>query len=118
MGIASFGAIASIGLKSQLSKIVDKHELGKVFSFTSCIEALTPLIATTLFTNIFAKTINYYAGMCYEVVAILMVLPVGICIWIMLLERHYRKKNIEVSSDVYDKDLSNTDLESHTKTRF
>ena len=49
------GMIASSG-KSLVSKIVSEDEVGKVFSLLSCLEAVSNLVGTVIFTNIYTAT--------------------------------------------------------------
>ena len=62
MAIAGIGGTGLVCSKSHLSKIVDRDEMGKVMSFLSTLETISPMIFTTVFTYIFKYTIDTYPG--------------------------------------------------------
>ncbi|KAG8173136.1 hypothetical protein JTE90_024818, partial [Oedothorax gibbosus] len=60
------GALANtvgIGIKSRISKLVHKDELGRTFSFLGMVEALTPLFGTVLFLQIYNASVNFFPGL-------------------------------------------------------
>ncbi|CAG2101156.1 unnamed protein product [Medioppia subpectinata] len=78
------GGVASIGIRSHFSKIIRLDELGKVFSGLSAIEALTPLISAALFTGIFNATMDSMPGLSLIVLALILMIPFGVVLWIHL----------------------------------
>ncbi|XP_071441290.1 probable peptidoglycan muropeptide transporter SLC46 [Hetaerina americana] len=60
--IAIFGDTASPVSRSILSKSVPQDELGKVFSLTASLEALTPLASSPLYTLLYNKTLHAFPG--------------------------------------------------------
>ncbi|XP_046384244.1 tetracycline resistance protein, class C-like isoform X2 [Ischnura elegans] len=60
--IAVFGDISSPVSRSILSKNAPQDELGKVFSLTASLEALTPLASSPLYTLLYNKTLHTFPG--------------------------------------------------------
>ena len=82
MPIGSIGGVASIGTRSHLTKIVGRDEIGKVLSFISALDTLTPMIASTFFAYLFKYTIDTYPGTVYQVTAFLVLIPIYVLMWI------------------------------------
>ena len=57
-----FGGMTSIMVRSILSKLVPKQELGKVFTFVACGETATPIIASALYSYIYVSTQKDFPG--------------------------------------------------------
>jgi PCFT/HCP family folate transporter-like MFS transporter 1/3 len=76
--------MTSIAIRSKLSKLVTKDELGKVFSLLATLESITPLIASLFFTYLFKWSLNFFPGLTFEVCAALMIIPLLSMIWIDL----------------------------------
>jgi MFS-type transporter involved in bile tolerance (Atg22 family) len=76
------GGIASIGIRSHFSKIIERHELGKVFSCLAAIEAVTPLMSASFFTTIFNATMDSMPGLSLILVALILIIPFGVVLWI------------------------------------
>ena len=61
-------AICFPPIRSQISKSVSPHELGKVYAMLSSVESLVPIITTLMFTRVYTATrvMDYpLSGMCY-----------------------------------------------------
>ena len=59
-------AIIPIGTRSKLSKIVNENESGKVFSFLSTCETISPVLGSLLYAAIFSLSVNSYLGLTYH----------------------------------------------------
>ena len=57
-----FGGMTSIMVRSMLSKIVPRQELGKVFTFVACGETATPIMASALYSYIYVSTQKEFPG--------------------------------------------------------
>ncbi|XP_064462920.1 uncharacterized protein LOC135373761 isoform X2 [Ornithodoros turicata] len=83
VGIPTF--LGSVGIRTHLSKIVEGHEVGKVFSFFACFESILPIAGEVVFTKIFQWSLDFFPGMVYLTAAALSfcaVLLIGYCIHI------------------------------------
>ncbi|CAG2104672.1 unnamed protein product, partial [Medioppia subpectinata] len=78
----NMGAVGSIGIRSHYSKIVKAHELGKVFSLLAAIEAVSPLVASFIFSSLFNATMDTMPGLSLLVVALVLVYPIVVVTWI------------------------------------
>jgi hypothetical protein len=76
------GAITNVGMRSHLSRIVDKDELGKVFSLIASLDATAPLLASVFFTLIFTQTLDFFPGAVFEATAVMLFVPLFVMIWI------------------------------------
>jgi hypothetical protein len=76
------GAITNVGMRSHLSTIVDKDELGKVFSLIASVDATAPLVASVFFTLIFTQTLDFFPGAVFEATALMLFVPLSVMIWI------------------------------------
>ncbi|GAV04643.1 hypothetical protein RvY_14901 [Ramazzottius varieornatus] len=66
-------------LRSLLSGLVDRGEIGKIMSFISSCQSVTPLFASVIFTSMFAATSSWWPGLCFVVGAFVLV-PVLACL--------------------------------------
>ncbi|KAI1280613.1 Solute carrier family 46 member 3 [Halotydeus destructor] len=85
--IGTLTPVAMIASRSFLSKLVTQDEGGTVFAILSCLEAVVPLIATSLFTGIFNDTIDTMPGLVYQCAGALLVIPLIGYLWV---DHHYR----------------------------
>jgi len=79
--VAIIAATPTIVIRSQISKIVPKSEIGKVFSLLSSLENCVPLFITPIVTEIYQGTLAYFPGAfflfsssCYALACILLVI--------------------------------------------
>lgn len=70
----SLFGLATISIRTKLSKVVPEEEIGKIFSFISTFESIVPFVGTFLFTSIFSATISFYPGLVYQTAAGLILL--------------------------------------------
>ena len=64
--------MVNVSINSQLTKIFDKHEFGKILSIITVAQCLVPLISSPLFGLIYKATLETFEGMyLLTVVAIL-----------------------------------------------
>ena len=80
--LASIGSVITIGMRSKLSKIVNKDELGKVFSLVSTFETTAPTISSLIYTTIFSFSINFYPGLVFHFSALFLIIPFVSMMWI------------------------------------
>jgi hypothetical protein len=72
----ALGSVTSVGLRSYLSKIVERTELGKVFSLMSALESISTGLAPAIFTNIFRATIDTIPGICFVINGSLLIVSI------------------------------------------
>jgi PCFT/HCP family folate transporter-like MFS transporter 1/3 len=80
--VGGLGSVASVGIRSHFSKIVEHKELGKVFSLMSAIDAVVPLIASSIFTTVFRATMDTMPGLSFIITGGLLLIPFMIMMWI------------------------------------
>uniref|UniRef100_A0A8D9BUR0 Solute carrier family 46 member 3 n=1 Tax=Cacopsylla melanoneura TaxID=428564 RepID=A0A8D9BUR0_9HEMI len=69
--INMFGCCLGPLVRSYLSKIIPKEDLGKVFALTASAESLTPLAASPLYTYVYNSTITFLPGCVYYLSSVL-----------------------------------------------
>ncbi|KAG8189479.1 hypothetical protein JTE90_018131 [Oedothorax gibbosus] len=79
----SLSTAGVIGVKSRISKLVHKDELGRAFSFLGIFEALTPLFGTLLFLQIYNASVNTFPGLPFAASAVLLVPSAIMYMWMM-----------------------------------
>jgi len=62
-------SLASIVIRSMLSKCVNKSDLGKIYSLLGSLEAAVPLLAAPLFTVVYNSTLETFPGAVFLVQA-------------------------------------------------
>jgi len=77
--------LSAIVIRSILSKVVVKSELGKIFSMVASLEAAVPLFAAPLFTFVYNHTLESFPGAVFLVQASLFVLSCLIFIHLYFL---------------------------------
>ncbi|CAG2163228.1 unnamed protein product [Oppiella nova] len=82
VAIGSVSGMVSVAIRSKMSKLVKKEELGKVFSLLSTLESVSPLLASLVFTFIFEWSLDFFPGLTYEISAALMIVPLIAMVWI------------------------------------
>ncbi|XP_054724400.1 solute carrier family 46 member 3-like [Uloborus diversus] len=78
---------ALLACQSRISKLVCNEDLGKIFSFVSTAESLSPILASVMLAQIFRSSLDFFPGMSYAVVALFLVLPMAVFIWMTRLQK-------------------------------
>lgn len=73
--------LAPLAIRSGISKIVEKDELGRVFSFLATCESVIPLAGKVLITKVFNATININPSVAYLMTVGFFFLPLATFIW-------------------------------------
>ncbi|XP_074603369.1 uncharacterized protein LOC141856837 [Brevipalpus obovatus] len=79
-----FTEMMSISFRTIAAKLISSDEYGQVFTVLSCIQSSATMSSSILYTGIFNNTINWYPGMVYHMVALMMFMPYLVLIWIDL----------------------------------
>ncbi|CAG2067194.1 unnamed protein product [Timema podura] len=64
-GVGFLNNISSPLCRAIIANSVQPHEVGKVFSLTTSLEAITPLVAGPIYTLLYNSTLNYFPGALY-----------------------------------------------------
>jgi MFS-type transporter involved in bile tolerance (Atg22 family) len=86
-------ALAQIGFKTHIGKIVARDELGQVFTLMAIIDASAPIIASSLFTILFKVTIDKFPGTCFLILAFMSLIPIIIAMGIDILRLSQAKRD-------------------------
>ncbi|KFM74722.1 Proton-coupled folate transporter, partial [Stegodyphus mimosarum] len=73
--------LGNLAVRSLISKLVDKDELGRVFSFLATCEAIVPLMASAIIARVFNATVRTFPGACFLVATMFLMLPLGTFVW-------------------------------------
>lgn len=76
---------AGIAIRSRLSKLVNKDELGRAFSLLATCESVTPLLGTLAFVQIYNSSLNLFPGLAFACAAVFLVPCIFIFGWMMHL---------------------------------
>ena len=63
------GGIDTTPLRSLLSKMVQPTEFGKIFTFAGVSFSLARLVTSSIYQEIYADTVEFYAGLVYLIAA-------------------------------------------------
>ncbi|XP_071038050.1 uncharacterized protein [Parasteatoda tepidariorum] len=100
-------ACGGIAVRSRMSKLVSKQELGKVFSLLATCESLTPVLGTISMTQIYNSSVHFYPGLAYASAAIFLIPATIIFAWMTSLsyiqyqESETAKKSKELKEVVH-----------------
>lgn len=90
--IEIFNGTSFIAMRSMVSKLVDKEELGKVNSLFGVAEAMMPLVYAPMYTTIYGATIKSFPGAFFLLGGGLTVPAVLIFIWLYMVGKREDKK--------------------------
>ncbi|XP_035213559.1 proton-coupled folate transporter-like isoform X1 [Stegodyphus dumicola] len=76
-------ACGNIAVRSRISKLVNRMELGRVFSLLATCEALTPVLGTTCMLQLYNWSASFYPGLPYAIAAVFLIPSALIFIWMM-----------------------------------
>ncbi|XP_069747634.1 lysosomal proton-coupled steroid conjugate and bile acid symporter SLC46A3 isoform X2 [Narcine bancroftii] len=65
-------------LRSMLSKLVLPCDQGALFAIIACLQTISSAISTIIFNNVYAATVEQFAGFGFLLAACLCIIPVGI----------------------------------------
>ncbi|CAK1544116.1 unnamed protein product [Leptosia nina] len=87
--IEIFNGTSFIAMRSMVSKLVDKDELGKVNSFFGVAEAMMPLVYAPMYTSVYTATIKTFPGAFFLLGGGLTVPAVLIFLWLYLANKKF-----------------------------
>ncbi|KAG8197091.1 hypothetical protein JTE90_004356 [Oedothorax gibbosus] len=74
---------AGIAVRSRISKLVSRQELGRVFSLLAFCESFTPVLGTISMTQIYNSSLHFYPGLPYAAAAVFLIPSAFIFAWMM-----------------------------------
>ncbi|XP_059139022.1 proton-coupled folate transporter-like [Physella acuta] len=80
--VGSAAGVITSGLRSILSKAVCDDETGKVFALASSAETLAKLLGSVVFVNIYAATLDIWAGLAYISAALVTLVLIILMVWL------------------------------------
>jgi MFS transporter, PCFT/HCP family, solute carrier family 46 (folate transporter), member 1 len=87
-GICLFKILTAPMCRSLIATVVPNNEIGKVFSLTSSFEAVSSLIASPLYTYIYAKTFMTFAGAFFLITAGVYVISLVLIYCVMRMKQN------------------------------
>ncbi|GBL88067.1 Proton-coupled folate transporter [Araneus ventricosus] len=66
-------ACSGIAVRSRISKLVSRKELGRVFSLLGTCESLTPVLGTVAFLQVYNLSVDFYAGFPFALAALFLI---------------------------------------------
>ncbi|XP_047521162.1 solute carrier family 46 member 3-like [Pieris napi] len=84
-----FNGTSFIAMRSMVSKLVDKDELGKVNSFFGVAEAMMPLVYAPMYTTVYTATIKTFPGAFFLLGGGLTIPAVLIFLWLYLANKKF-----------------------------
>ncbi|XP_072950037.1 lysosomal proton-coupled steroid conjugate and bile acid symporter SLC46A3-like [Epargyreus clarus] len=100
--IEIFNGTSFIAMRSMVSKLVEKDELGKVNSFFGLAEAMMPLVYAPMYTTVYTATLKDFPGAFFLLGGGLTVPAVLIFLWLYLANKKHNvdtKKQSEVVNE-------------------
>ncbi|CAG4945130.1 unnamed protein product [Colias eurytheme] len=87
--IEIFNGTSFIAMRSMVSKLVERDELGKVNSFFGLAEAMMPLVYAPMYTTVYTATLKTFPGAFFLLGGGLTVPAVLIFLWLYLANKKY-----------------------------
>lgn len=86
-------SLSMVGIRSYLTNIVERNELGRIFSLMSALDASLPVISSLVFAPIFRLTIDSHPNLSF--VPICVNLAIGIvCLYIVSYQSKETLRNV------------------------
>ncbi|CAG9123828.1 unnamed protein product [Plutella xylostella] len=67
--MSMLGYLSPTIIRSQVSKVVPKEEIGRIYSLLSCLESVSPVVAPVVFNFIYFHTLVWFPGAVYATAA-------------------------------------------------
>ncbi|KAL5961981.1 Proton-coupled folate transporter [Taenia solium] len=87
--LGSFGAFVTCAGRSSLTKLTSEEEVGTMLALTSFLEVLSAIVGSSIFTEIFVATRQYFAGTVFFILAALQ----GGILMSILCSRYFEDKS-------------------------
>ncbi|XP_046967216.1 solute carrier family 46 member 3-like [Vanessa cardui] len=93
--IEIFNGTSFIAMRSMVSKLVEKDELGKVNSFFGVAEAMMPLVYAPMYTTVYTATLKTFPGAFFLLGGGLTVPAVLIFLWLYMANKKHSNANAQ-----------------------
>ncbi|XP_074597336.1 solute carrier family 46 member 2-like [Brevipalpus obovatus] len=90
--VSVFTEMMSIAFRTIVARLISSDEYGQIFTVLSCIQTSAMVSSSILYTSIFNNTLNWYPGLVYHTVALMMFMPYIVLIWIDLSQRRSQNR--------------------------
>jgi len=107
--VGCLNGFAGVAIRTRQSKLVPKEEVGKLFSVSSVIEGLVPLLSSLIFTTIFSATISTHPGAAFHFSALVLLLSLALITGeacCCRVKKEGNKENLEENSTAHIEELS------------
>ena len=94
-----------------MTKIVNRDKHGKAVSMMTAIDTLAPMLVNPILVLIFNHTLDKYPGTVYQVIALLVLIPIVICMWIDIFTERPLDKVMTAYDDNHNLDTNKKDLD-------
>ncbi|XP_015907699.1 proton-coupled folate transporter [Parasteatoda tepidariorum] len=105
---------SSLAGRSRISKVSSKEDIGKIFAFLTTAESLIPILSTAVASQVFNATLDFYPGLIYLIMGILLIIPLGVFAWLARLPT-VNYEEIYNNPEEYETEKKSKDEESATK---
>ncbi|XP_013779032.1 solute carrier family 46 member 3-like [Limulus polyphemus] len=101
---SAFGTLngaAPVAVRASLSKSIHNNEIGKVFSFLAVCEAVTPIVAGVVFSQVYNCSLGIFLGIVYLMSIAWLLVPLAVFLWLLCQEPvKIEYEPINTSSDI------------------
>ncbi|RWS24299.1 hypothetical protein B4U80_13239 [Leptotrombidium deliense] len=94
--VGSLSSLSSIGMRSYISRLVPKDELGKIFSMIASLESTIELVSGIVLSALFRVTVLKGPGILFQILCIPLLYPL---IAIIVVELYYEGYNEDNSTE-------------------
>nr|XP_046918364.1 solute carrier family 46 member 3-like [Dermatophagoides farinae] len=78
----SLTSLVSVSIRAKLSKLIASDEQYRLFGMLTMMEAISPLLGVSIYTQIFNQTISIYPGFVFQFSCFILLLPIVITTFI------------------------------------
>lgn len=98
--------MASVAVRSRMSKLVPHEELGRVFFMLAMMESTVPVLGTTSFSQLYNATVGIYPGISYLTASIFVIFPTIVFTWCLLLDKkiNHRYERFQTEEKLEEKE--------------
>lgn len=87
-------SLSMVGMRSYLTTVVEKKELGRIFSLMSALDASLPVISSLVFAPLFRLTINSHPNLSFTPICVALTLGI-IMVYIVSYQSKTTLANVE-----------------------
>ena len=80
--------LCTVCIRSVLSELVERDELGKIMALVSVVQSSSPLLGSVVFVEIFALTAHWWSGLCFAVGSFMLIIVLAIFAYVDVVRRN------------------------------